>query len=285
MPLSNLLKSSGSSILILTETWLTDDISDTEALADLPHFNTFRHDRKNARGGGVLIATSKKLSCSVINIASQLEILWVMCRAPPETVILGVCYRPPRTDPNFARELNEMLSTLTNKHPTAHILLYGDFHFPNIDWLNQAQLITGNTEAREFVDVCLNFNLTQLVSEPTRVTSESSNILDLILTNSPESLESISYLREISDHKVIHTTLNFIPKTRHISSKTIHMYNKGDYESINNELRDFLPAFESNFDSRSLNSNWLVFRDKVIELANKYIPKMNFPANQNKPWF
>lgn len=63
------------------------------------------------------------------------------------------------------------------------------------------------------------------------------------------------------------------------------MYNNGDYEAINNELRDFLPAFESNFDSRSLKSNWLVFRDKVIELANKYVPKMNFPANKNKPWF
>lgn len=215
----------------------------------MPNFNVFRHDRKNARGGGVLIATKKELSCSLINTSSPLESLWVICRAPPEAIILCVCYRPPRTDPDFARKLNEILSQLSNKHPNAHILLYGDFNFPTINWLNQTSPTSGNTEAREFVDVCLNFNLIQQVTKPTRVTSESSNILDLILTNSPESLKSIAYLREISDHKVIHTTFNFTPKTRPIFRKTIRLYDKGNYEIINHELRDFLPYFEFNLGS------------------------------------
>lgn len=157
--------------MVLTETWLTGDILDTEALAKLPNFNIFRHDRNDACGGGVLIATRKELSCSLINTASKQEIIWVKCLAPPQTVILGVCYRRPRTNPDFAQELNEMLSKLPNKHPTAHILLYGDFNLPNIAWLNQASLIRGNAEAREFLGICLNFNLIQLVFEPTQVTT------------------------------------------------------------------------------------------------------------------
>lgn len=254
-------------------------------LADLPNFNIFRHDRKNARGGGVLIATKKELSCSLISTPSQLESLWVMCRAPPEAIILGVCYRPPRTDPDFARELNEILSQITNKHPNAHIHLYGDFNFPSINWLNEASPTSGNTEAREFVNVCLNFNLIQKITEPTRITSESSNILDLVLTNSPESLKSIAYLREISDHKVIHTTLNFVPKTRPIFRKTIRLYDKANYERINSELQDFLPVFECSLGSRSLNDKWVMLRDKITDLTNKFIPTVSFPANKNKPWF
>lgn len=199
--------------------------------------------------------------------------------------MLGVCYRPPRTDPDFPRKLNEILSQLTNKHPNARVLLYGDFNFPSINWLNQVSPTSGNTEAREFVDVCLNFNLIQQVTEPTRVTSESSNILDLVLTNSPESLKSIAYLREISDHKVIHTIFNFTPKIRSIFRKTIHLYDKGNYELINRELRDFLPYFELNLGSCSLNDSWLMLKDKITDLTNKFIPTVSFTANKNKPWF
>lgn len=262
------LSSSASNLLVLTETWLTNDVNDVELLADLPNFNIFRKDREGSRGGGVLIAASQKLPCSVINIATDLEIVWLLCRARTKTVLLGVCYRPPRNSPDFPEKLN-ILTQLHTAHSNASVVLLCDFNYPSIDWTNRVSIVS-NSEATNFIDVCLNFNLAQLVSEPTRITQESANILDLILTNSPESLSSITYLKEISDHKVIQATFNFATVPRHTSIKTIRLYDKANYEAINDDLITFLPFFEADFESRSVEANWSLYETKVDELVNIY---------------
>lgn len=280
--MSNLVSSSNSSLLILTETWLTSDVTDGEVLTDLPNFNLFRKDRSRTRGGGVLIAVNKQLSCSTIKIASDLEIVWLICRSAPHSVLLGVCYRPPKSSPDFSRELNSILNKLSNKYPNARILLFGDFNFPNIDWTNLTSSAPNAKEANEFLDVCLNFNLTQLISQPTRVTSDVANILDLILTTDPGSLSSITYLNEISDHKVIHANFAFVPEIRKVCSKTIRLYDKGNYEAIIRELDAFLPSFQECFWNRPINDNWLLFKNKMNRLADEFIPKVTFrPTRQN----
>ena len=257
---------------MLTETWLSGDVTDDEILTDLPNFDVFRNDRKGARGGGVLIATSKLLSCSVVDITTDLEILWLLIRSTPLTLLLGVCYRPPQSSPDFPQKFNNILNHLILKHPNARVLIFGDFNYPDIDWQDQAALSGTSAEAKEFVNICLNFNLTQLVLEPTRVTNSSANILDLILTTHPESLSSLTYLREISDHKVIHSVFNFSHLPSQMQSKTISLYDKGNYEAINNELQGFLPDFEARLSSRSVEDNWTIFKNKIAELARKFIP-------------
>lgn len=133
--------------------------------------------------------------------------------------------------------------------------------------------------------MCLNFNLTQVVSEPTRVTHTSANTLDLILTDHPESLSSISYLPEISDHRVIHAEFTFKPVSRQKSKKTISLYDKGNYSAIIEELRSFFPSFETLFQNRSVQDNWKLFADKVDYLVRKYMPTFHFQADTQKPWF
>lgn len=196
-------------MLVLTETWLGDHISDSEVLADMPNFNVFRADRTDARGGGVLIAVTQQLSCSVLSIRSNLELLFIHCHVAPQSVLVGVCYRPPRGSQDFAAELNNVLCDITSKHPKAD-LLFEDFNFPDIKWHNLAHHLVNHTEAKHFLDVCLDINLTQLVSQPPRITQDTANVLDLILTNQPDRLSSITYLQEISDHKVIHASFNFM---------------------------------------------------------------------------
>lgn len=282
---SNLVLSSHSNLLILTETWLSNDISDEELLNDLPDFHVYRKDRTGSRGGGVLIAISDQLICSVVNITSSLEILWLHVHASPQSVLLGVCYRPPHSNPNFSQELNNMLNLLTSAHPNAHVLIFGDFNFPSIDWTSENLSVVSPADAKEFVELCLNYNLTQLVSEPTRIERNSANILDLILTNQPQSLSSITYLRQISDHRVIHADFAFTLPSRTIRKKTITLYDKGNYQAINDGLAASLPDFELNLDKRSTNSNWLIFKEKITALANKYIPKKTIRVNCQKPWF
>lgn len=189
---SSRVLSTGGDILLLTETWLSSDVTDREVLTDLPNFCLFRKDRTGTRGGGVLIALREHLPCSPISISSSLETLWVLIHTLPKKVLLGVCYRPPSATTDFSYQLNDIVSKLVTEHPTAQLVLFGDFNFPLIDWCNpQSSSAPGNTETQNFVDFCLNFNLSQLVSEPTRVTQQVANVLDLVLTNFPDSLSSI----------------------------------------------------------------------------------------------
>lgn len=69
---SNILASSNSNILILTETWLTNEVSDAEVLSDLAGFQLFRTDRKRGRGGGVLIAVAPEIPCCMVDVQSDI---------------------------------------------------------------------------------------------------------------------------------------------------------------------------------------------------------------------
>lgn len=277
--------SSDSNLLILTETWLTSDVTDGEVLADLPNFRVFRNDRSGTRGGGVLVAVSHNISCSSINIVSDLEILWLKCHAAPHSVLLGVCYRPPHSTPDFSSKLNNILSEITTKHPNMHVILFGDFNFPNIDWASQPAPAATSRESNDFLDVCLNFNLSQVLTEPTRVTDNCQNILDLILTSHPECVSSIAYLPEISDHKVIHADFVIKPVLAPTIKKTIRLYDKGNYEAINSELTNFYSTFDTAFSHHNVTENWLIFRDKLNEMVDKYIPQININPNTAQPWF
>lgn len=139
-------------------------------------------------------------------------------------------------------------------HPKAEILLFGDFNFPQTDCNDVTSIeLSGQTEARKLADLCLNINLTQLVTEPTRVTPQSSSILDLILATKPESLFFIHYLPEISDDKVILAALTHALQKREMYKKTVRLCDKGDYEKINEDLYNFFPVFEATSHDHSVN--------------------------------
>ena len=65
----------------------------------------------------------------------------------------------------------------------------------------------------EFANV---FSLTQLISDPTRVTVDTESIIDLIFTTSPENHSKSGVIPIIlSDHFLVFTVLNFkIPKLK-----------------------------------------------------------------------
>ena len=73
--LANLADETKCDVIIGTETWLTNEIQNSELL--LSDFDIFRKDRKT-RGGGVLIATKKELCAEEIPSSSDAET--VFCR-------------------------------------------------------------------------------------------------------------------------------------------------------------------------------------------------------------
>lgn len=129
------------------------------------------------------------------------------------------------------------------------------------------------------------FNLSQLVNVLTRVTSSSANVLDLLLTTTPESVSSLSLLPGLSDHSAIHFTLQTSSPRLPRQYKLIRDYGKADFRAINAELAIFADAFFPQFWERSIHEDWDIFKTEVTNLADKYILLRRISCSRKSPWF
>lgn len=198
---------------------------------------------------------------------------------------MGVCYRPPCADTSFVPSFHDALHLITTLHPNTRIVIFGDFNFPSINWCDLAITSANKSVESDFVNTCLTFGLSQLVTSPTRTTNHSNNILDLILTSHPNSFSPPIYLDGISDHAVIHGTFQCQHKRPHEASKTITLYDKGNYLEMNAELGHFCDSFLLDFDLRSVETNWSLFKHEMRRLIAKYIPTKKITERIASPWF
>lgn len=221
--LGGYLDDSQCDVVALTETWLKPDIQDREIFPSSLNFNVYRCDREVQRGGGVLIAIKKSITSFAVALSNRKTEFTSICICHPNgKTIICVCYRPPNSDSNFSDDLHINLTEIKTLYPKADIILFGDFNFPSINWSNLS--FTGSGESGSFLDVCHDFNLTQLVDQPTR----DANILDLVLTTSPQLIQTITYTDGFSDHKLLHVVLSFPVHAKCPVFKVIRDYSKAD---------------------------------------------------------
>lgn len=135
---------------MLTETWLDDSIPDHGILLSESEFCFFRCDRKNRKGGGVLIATKKQISAVPLTVPTFLECVWIRCKLGVTDVIIGAFYRPPDMCSGFSCEFHRILSDLHVRFSNAMFLVFGDFNFSNIDWVTLS-VKSSDKEAHAFL--------------------------------------------------------------------------------------------------------------------------------------
>ena len=95
-----------SSDFCITETWLSDFISDGEILS--VDYVLYRKDRPT-REGGVLVAIKQSLTCSIIPSPSDLEIVSVKIDLGNDFALCCV-YVPPESSLSYVTSLVHFLS-------------------------------------------------------------------------------------------------------------------------------------------------------------------------------
>ena len=171
-------------IIALTETWASEQILDGEI--EIPGYNMFRKDR-DGKGGGVLVFVRSDLSvarrCDLEDTA--MEGLWLEILLPKSRgFLLGTFYRPANSshfyDQDFMLKLDNMLDIAGVQGQ--EMIVLGDFNCNfNVKKDNIA-------ECKQLKLTFKTHHLTQLIKEPTRVTIDSSTLLDLIASNNPGTL-------------------------------------------------------------------------------------------------
>ncbi|CAI6355055.1 unnamed protein product [Macrosiphum euphorbiae] len=124
-------------IIILTETWLTPDISDSEL--GFSGFQVIRLDRNHnnstsTRGGGVLIAIKNTRSFQPISLTvSNVEQVFVLLSLNSGHLLVGGVYLPPRSPLSVVESHTTSVEHIISSYKPNSLVICGDFNLPNIN--------------------------------------------------------------------------------------------------------------------------------------------------------
>jgi len=282
----------GYDVIVLTETWLTNNISNVELFG--PEYEVFRFDRVFSRGGGVLIAISSSISCSSINLFNPVncEAVWAEFSINLKKFIIGVHYIPPNSDLNTYQSHIEIIGSLIEKFDdTYQILVFGDFNLPDISWVPHSNYLLPiaslSVVGSNFVDAMASFDLKQI----NNIFNIRNRLLDLIFATG-NFFELNFFIEECSDclvkndehHKSILLDINVSVKEFLKPLESVCFdFKRGDYCSLNSFFNDI--DWLSLFDFCDLDCAVSRFYDILFFGFSEFVPVRKSNFKNNTQWF
>ena len=274
--LQYVIQKHGFDVFCLTETWLHDDILD--CMLEIDGYIMFRKDRQFSKGGGEIIYVKEDLRPILkteLN-CSDVESLWVEIKIPKlSSYLIGCMYRQPKATNQY---YNAMLDNIEKALSiNENIILLGDL---NYDYKLDQNLCNNPVYYIE----CL-FDLTQMITSPTRVTKDSSTTIDVILTSSP-NIHSKSGIIPVtlSDHYLVMTEIKATKLAQ--KHKTIKYR---DFKEFNNE--HFINDLAWKLDKicwaniQDVNDTWNRFKEIFLSVSNSHAPFREIRVKDRcNPW-
>ena len=192
-------KKSRASVIGITESKLDKTVLDKDINID--GYELVRSDQ-NRHGGGVVCYIRNDISFNVRgDFSNEIENIFLDTFLPKTKPILtGILYRPPDQS-GFLNKLSTAISK-TSCFDNQEVYVLGDLNINIIN--NQKHTPNGIKRYQEF---CSLHGLKQLITSPTRVTDNSSSLLDHVLTNSTDRISQSGVVDTgFSDHQLIYCT-------------------------------------------------------------------------------
>ncbi|MEW8548570.1 MAG: endonuclease/exonuclease/phosphatase family protein, partial [Candidatus Thiodiazotropha sp.] len=144
-------------IISFSETWFNKDLNVSDI--SLKNYRVpFRKDRDNDAHGGVAVYVKNNIPClrrpelEVLNVES----VWIEIRLNHKRLLVGTFYRPPNSDHSVMSNIERSIDLAVDTG-ISDIIIMGDF---NYNMLKQ-------TSSRPVSNICQQYNLQQIISEPT----------------------------------------------------------------------------------------------------------------------
>lgn len=271
-------------IVCVTETWLNDTVFDSELLPY--NYSIFRKDRNDHRiGGGVLISlksTSFKDISVISNECDNLELMSLLCTTHlDQKFVLCCCYRPPDSDiawfDHFADVLN-IVGSLGYR-----VVIVGDFNLPQV--YNHDSLETSTSNNHRFSDLLNDNFLHQINNYPTR----NNNILDLLITNTPELLSITDVLSPnqmgiYTDHNGLLFNVQMVLKAPPKFLRYVYDFPKGDLPGLKVSLANACLLSCISDDNENLDNDWSFWKESFLSHVDQFVPKRKLKDRNSPPW-
>ena len=269
--LQSLVYSRSLACLCLTETWLSDLVCNGEILPT--GYNIYRCDR-GSRGGGVLIAVSEEIPSKQLVVNESCEVVVVELSVSP-CVIVCCVYVPPNSTTDYH---SKVINVIRNLPGECELVIAGDFNCPDINW----DALLGTSQfSQSLCSLVYQLNLIQLVDSPTHA---CGNILDLLLSNSPEKLSNLSILPSLSDHNLIFCDFTLRPP-HYTPLKDSFQFDFSQVDFSNLDLFLLNEDFSLVYGESDVNRTWNFITSRINEACQYLIPCNRVKARPSPKWF
>lgn len=131
------------------------------------------------------------------------------------------------------------------------------------------------------IDIANDFNLTQMVMEPTR----QGNILDLLFTSHPDLVDKVYTAPGMSDHDAVICDINFRANPPANPKRNVYLYKRADMEGLRRKLKECFELFQASHPEKSIRTNWDQFKADVYNSINEFIPQRTLKNKRSlSPW-
>ena len=226
-------------ILAITETHFRNTTKDSSI--SIPGYKIARRDRSDGqKGGGSLIYYFEDLNayeCKDLSDKSPIE-AWVYISFHSQKLLVGSIYRPPDYG-NFFDEFRLLLENLWRKR--SNIVLLGDF---SVNFLPSSSNSGDLLLKRNFLQLLSKFSLKNVISVPTRISGNSSTLIDLIITSvSHKLLHHGACNLGISDHHLIYAAITLRRNYQKPAFRLIEDFKNVNITALNMNLQLLLGTY------------------------------------------
>lgn len=253
-------------ILTLSETHLSKNTYN-DHLYYISGYTFVKRNRTKGKGGGVAMYLKNGLNWKRrkdLDHESVESIVVEVIIQKAKNILITTVYRPPNGSKylqnNFTEHFNDLLSNKKSKE----IIILGDL---NINYLKRND--------NEDIKHLLTLNgFSQMVDKPTRITKESSTLIDIIATNKSENIVITDVIPvSLSDHDMIicvRKINNLKYKARYIKTRN---YTRYDPVKLQSDLKavDWTPVLQCIEVNRALK----YFTEILSCVFNKHAPYVN----------
>jgi len=143
------------------------------------------------------------------------ESIWCNITLNSRKLLVGLVYCSPSSDTVNDDFLLRMLEEAIVQGDTRHVLIIGDFNYPDIDYVNETVTAGEGASSTKFFNKTHELCLVQHVNESTRIRQgQQASILDYIFTDDGNLVEQVNYMLPMgkSDHIVLDWNVTLMAK-------------------------------------------------------------------------
>ncbi len=263
-------------VLIITETLPKHcDVKPTETEYHVRNYNLHTNFNSNTCRRGVCIYVKENLKSTKVyeQEASFTESVWCEIKLENnDTLLLGGIYRSPNSNHEVTHALINFFKQL--KFPT-HVLIGGDFNFPEINWHHLHSTKPDDHVATVFLEAIQDCFLFQNVQHPTHYrANQDPTLIDLLFTNEEDMIYGISHLPPLglSHHSgLLFDYRCYSEPSINAVDKVAYKYYAGNY----NEMKLFLEDLNlcDQIKDKNAKDAWDTIDRALKEATDKFVPK------------
>ncbi|XP_068707424.1 uncharacterized protein [Montipora foliosa] len=266
-------------LIAISESWLNDTVVNSDV--SISGYQIFRLDRSHGRRGGgvaVYLLNQNGLKFSRrydLERMRSYEALWLQVEINRKKYLFCCAYRAPDESLGIFGYLEDILHKATREN--FEVIILGDL---NCDCL-KSEL----KQTERMYEFLMANELTQMIAEPTRVTSTSSSLSDVLITSTPNSFERTGVLStSFSDHLPIYGVLcgSSVKPVKHRYIET-RSFSRQSMERFNADL-ELVPWHVVEIFS-DIDDKYYVWHTLFLAIFNEHFPIRRKRIRQSThPW-